>query len=251
METQSKVWYVTGASEGLGLNLVKQLLAAGHQVAATSSNMDDLQNAIGDTSSDFLPLQVNLSREESICASLELAIDTFGKIDVVVNNAEETLTGLFDELSDKQARANFEINVFGMMNVIRNVMPYFRRQQSGHIFNISSVAGVSGKYSGLSIYCATKFAVAGLSESLAAEARPFGISVTVVLPEQFRNSIAHPNQQIIENLQSEPEKTASSMITVASAQNPPMYLLLGKVAYQAPSEKIEDLRKEMCLWQNA
>jgi NAD(P)-dependent dehydrogenase (short-subunit alcohol dehydrogenase family) len=252
MEIQSKVWYVTGAAEGLGLNLVKQLLAAGYKVAAASANVDDLQNALGDASSDFLPLQVNLSREESVIASLQMTADTFGRIDVVVNTADDRLTGNFEELSDKEARANFEINVFGMMNIIRNTMPHFRKQQSGHIFNMSSIAGFNGNYPGLSIYCATKFAVAGLSESLAAEARPFGIKVTIVLPEQFRTSIDHPQDKTISVHQpTEPAHTAALMISVAAAEEPPLYLFIGKTARQAANEKMQSLKNDMCLWQNA
>jgi NAD(P)-dependent dehydrogenase (short-subunit alcohol dehydrogenase family) len=250
MGIQSKVWYVTGAAEGLGLNVVRRLLAGGYRVAAASADVDDLQKAIGPASAHFLPLQVNLSREDSVSASLKIAADTFGRIDVVVNNAEEHPEGNFAELSDKQARANFEINVFGMMNVIRNAMPHFRKQQSGHIFNISSLAGFAGKYAGLSIYNATRFAVAGLSESLAAEARPFGIHVTIVLPDQFRTEIHHLQQETIADRQAKPEDIASSMISVVSSGNPPLYLFLDKHAYQAAHEKMEQIKKAMCLWQN-
>jgi NAD(P)-dependent dehydrogenase (short-subunit alcohol dehydrogenase family) len=279
MGIQSKVWYVTGASEGLGLNLVKQLLAGGYKVAAASEDLDGLEDAIGTASAHFLPLQVHLSSEESVIASLQLAVDTFGKIDVVVNHAEEQLKGDFAEMSDKQARACFEINVFGMMNVIRNVMTYFRKQQSGHIFNISSLAGLVGNYAGMSIYTATKFAVAGLSQSLAAEARPFGIHVTVVLPDQFRTGIDHPvkektggwqeqktivgqmaeqetvavrqvGKETLTTQQTNPQDFGASLISSTMLENPPLYLFLHENAYQFANDKIDYLKNKMCLWQN-
>jgi NAD(P)-dependent dehydrogenase (short-subunit alcohol dehydrogenase family) len=273
METQSKVWYITGASKGLGLSLVKQLLAAGCKVAATSRNLSELENAAGKADKHFLPLAVDLSKEDSVNASLQTAVDTFGKIDIVVNNAGYAQMGSLEELSDKEARANFEINVFGMLNVIRNSMPYFRKQGSGHIFNISSIGGFSGGYPGFSIYCATKFAVVGLSESLAAEAKPFGINVTVVLPGYFRTSFltagslsvparqmpeynlvresqqAH-QEQINGNQEGDPEKGVAALIKVAASENPPLHLFLGNDAYEAAEQKISELKTTMCLWES-
>jgi len=248
MENQSKVWYVTGASDGLGLNLVKQLLAAGYRVAATAESKAELEDAVGDTSSNFLALEVNLSREDTVIASLQTAADTFGNIDVVVNNAAQKPAGRFEEFSDKQARANFEINVFGMMNVIRNAMSHFRPQQSGHIFNISSAAASSGKYSGLSIHCATRFAVAGLSESLAAEAKPFGIHVTVVLPDQFRSSLAKEEEATTAAEPAVTGNTASAMISIAQNEEPPLYLFLSKASFLAATERLDSVKKDMCLW---
>lgn len=256
METQSQVWYVTGASEGLGLNLVKQLLAAGYKVAATSRNAGDLKNALGCASADFLPIEVNLSNESSVSASLQATANKFGKIDFIVNNADCPLEISFDQLNDKEARAVFEINVFGMMNVIRNAMPHLRKNQSGHIFNVSSAGGFSGAYPGFSIYCAAKFAIAGVSESLAAEAKPFGINVTVVLPGQFGSSnqqFQDPgevhHERISKDRYVDPAKAATLMINIATEENPPLYLFLGKQAYQAVTQKMDRLQKEMCVWE--
>lgn len=272
MDNQQKVWYITGASKGLGLSLVKQLLAAGAKVAATSRSQGDLQKAVGAGSPDFLPLSVDLKDEASVKQSVEATIKTFGQIDVVVNNAGYGLLGSLEELSDQESRDNFEINVFGMLNVIRNVMPQMRTQQSGHIFNISSIGGFYGAFPGFGIYCATKFAVAGLSESLAAEAKAFGINVTVVLPGYFRTEFLssgslsvpqHPleayadvresqkaHQDAINgNQPGDPEKAVAVIIAAASAENPPINLFLGADAYAMADQKIISVQKDLDQWE--
>jgi len=273
MDSKSKVWYVTGAANGLGLNLVKQLLAGGYRVAATSMNLADLECAVGEANSNFLPLAVDLTKEDSVSASLQTAADTFGKIDVVVNNEDHRMIGGLEELSDREARATFEINVFAMINVIRNSMPHFRKQQSGHIFNISSVGGFSGGYPGFSIYCATKFAVIGLSESLAMEAKPFGINVTVVLPGYFRTNLLTsgpvsfaerqiPEYDIVRDVQqayqqatdyvqeAAPEKAANMIIDVAASGESPLHLFLGKEANETADQKMLEVKKDLCLWES-
>ena len=269
---ERKVWYVTGASKGLGLSLVKQLLARGCKVAATSRSLTDLQRSVGAGHEDFLPLSVDLTNEVSVQQSLAAVIAKFGKIDVVVNNAGYGLVGSLEELSDKESRANFEVNVFGMLNVIRNTMPYLRKQFSGHIFNISSIGGFTGGFPGFGIYCATKFAVVGLSESLAAEARAFDIYVTVVLPGYFRTnflssgSLGIPENQLPEyaevrasqkahqdaingNQPGDPEKAVAAIIAVAETENPPITLFLGKDAYDTADKKILSIQNEMDVWE--
>src|SRR5262245_55284641 len=133
---KKKTWFVTGASKGLGLSLVKMLLAEGYPVAATSRALGDLQKAVGTTSANFLPLSVNLTDEKSIAKAIDETVKRFGSVDVVVNNAGYGLAGALEELTDAEARANFDINVFGSLNVIRQVLPQLRKQASGHIFNI-------------------------------------------------------------------------------------------------------------------
>ena len=272
MKPQQKVWYITGASKGLGLSLVKQLLSAGHKVAATSRSLADLENAVGTDKANFLPLAVDLKDEASVNSSGNAAVSAFGQVDVVVNNAGYGLIGSLEELSDKESRDNFEINVFGMLNVIRNVMPQLRKQRSGHIINISSIGGFSGAFPGFGIYCATKFAVVGLSESLSAEAKTFGIKVTVVQPGYFRTnflsagSIAVPANQIDDyaevresqqahevsidgNQPGDPEKAVAAMIEVANAENPPLHLFLGQDAYQMADLKILSVQNDMDKWE--
>ena len=270
MDTQ-KVWFVTGASKGLGLSLVKHLLNSGHRVAATSRNIDELRQAVGTGSSEFLPLAVDLKTESSVAEAIAKTVAQFGKIDVVVNNAGYGLLGSLEELSDEEARENFDINVFGSLNVIRNVLPHLRNQQSGHIINISSIGGFTGAFPGFGIYCATKFAVEGFSESLATEVSALGIHVTVVEPGYFRTeflssgSLGVPKKQleayqsvrdaqnahqhqINGNQPGDPEKAVAALIRIASEANPPLHLFLGQDAYNLAYEKIDAVRNDLETW---
>lgn len=265
--SDQKVWFITGASKGLGLSLAKRLLSEGEKVVATSRNLEELENAVGNHE-NFLPLVLNLTDEKNVGEGIEKAIKHFGKIDVVVNNAGYGLTGALEELSDEEARKNFDINVFGSLNVIRKVLPYLREQKSGHIFNVASIGGFTGNFPGFSIYCATKFAVHGFSESLGAELKDFGINVTVVSPGYFRTNFlessslnvpknpiqeyqkvrevqsAHENE-INGNQPGDPEKAALAFIKTANLQNPPMHLFLGEDAYQIAEAKIKSVQEDL------
>lgn len=270
MENQ-KVWFVTGASKGLGLTLVKQLLNNGSKVAATSRNIADLQKAVGITSDLFLPLAVNLTAEDSVAEAIEKTIATFGRIDVVVNNAGYGLIGGLEELSDKEARANFDVNVFGSLNVIRKALPQLRKQQSGHIINLASIGGFTGSFPGFGIYCATKFAVHGFTESLAAEVKEFGIHATVVSPGYFRTGFLTPDslsvpvnpiaayqtvrdvqdahqQDINDNQPGDPEKGAAVIIAITETQNPPLHLFLGQDAFDLAHVKMDAVKKDLEDW---
>ena len=271
MENQ-QVWFVTGASKGLGLVLVQQLLKAGHKVAATSRKKQDLIKATNsEQSGNFLPLEVSLTDEESVKRAVSNTINQFTKIDVVVNNAGYGQVGTLEELSDLEARKNFDVNVFGSLNVIRHVMPHLRAQRSGKIFNIASVGGFFGNFPGWGIYCATKFAVAGFTESLAAEAKSFGISATVVYPGYFRTnflskeSLTVPENPIPEyaearagqetheneingNQPGDPEKGAEVLIKIAAENDVPVHLFLGQDAYGMASLKIENIQSDLQKW---
>ncbi|HLZ90046.1 MAG TPA: SDR family NAD(P)-dependent oxidoreductase, partial [Puia sp.] len=158
---EKKVWYITGASKGLGLALVKRLLADGHQVAATSRSLEALEEAAGYPPADqFLPLEVDLSSEASVAGSLLTTHEVFGRIDVVVNNAGYGIGGALEELTIEEIRDAFEVNIFAPIIVIQKVMPYLRTQRSGHIINIASIAGFAGVL-GWSVYAATKQALIG------------------------------------------------------------------------------------------
>jgi len=265
-----KVWFVTGASKGLGLTLVKKLLSIGHNVAATSRNLSDLSKAVGEFE-NFLPLSVDLISEESVESAIGQTISKFGQLDVVVNNAGYGMLGALEELSDKESRENFDVNVFGSLNVIRKALPQMRKQQSGHIFNISSIGGFSGNFPGFGIYCATKFAVAGFTESLAAEVKSLGIKATVVEPGYFRTefltsgSLAVPknpldaykevrdsqaaHQNDINNQQpGDPAKGIDVIIAAAESENAPLHLFLGPDAYHVANAKIADVQKDMEDW---
>lgn len=265
---KNKVWFITGASKGLGLALVKKLLKQGYSVAATSRSIIDLENAVSADRNVFLPLAVNVNDEDSVAKGIRATVEHFGSIDVVVNNAGYGLAGALEELSDAEARQNFDINVFGSLNVIRKSLPYLRKQQSGHIFNISSIGGFTGAFPGFGIYCATKFAVQGFTESLSAEVKPFGINVTIVSPGYFRtnflsdSSLNVPKNQIedyrnVREIQSvhqnsyngnqmgDPDKAAAALIEIAEQKESPLHLFLGEDAYELADAKIRAVQHDM------
>ena len=266
----SKVWYVTGASQGLGLSLVKQLLAAGHRVAATSRSAGDLEKATGTSDpSRFLPLGVDLANADAIRQSIEQAVARFGTIDVVVNNAGYGMEGTVEELDEKSMRDIFEINVFATIHVTKYALPYLRRQRSGHIINMASVAGFVGA-PGWAIYSATKSAVIAFSEVLALDVHELGIKVTVVGPSGFRtgfltkNSLALTESRIAEyqavaqtqaryaamngKQDGDPEKAAALFIQLAENPAPPLHLWLGANALDRAGEKIQSMGQELNKW---
>ena len=176
-----KVWLVTGCSTGLGKARVEELIAQGYPVAGTSRSKESLEKSIGAEIDIFLPLSMNVKDEADVKNAISLATEKFGRIDVVVNDAGFTHLATIEEMSDADAREEFDINVFGVLNVIRSVLPQMRVQGSGHIFNVSSLGAYNvGPLSG--IYCATKHAVRAISETLAQEVKAFGIHVTDVKP---------------------------------------------------------------------
>lgn len=267
-----KTWFVTGASKGLGLLLVQQLLQQGYAVAATSRNADDLRQAVNNSSENFLPLQMDLADEASVGQAIQATVAAFGRIDVVVNNAGYGLIGSLEELSDAETRQNFEINVFGLLNVLRQATPQLRTQQSGRVFNLSSIGGFTGNFPGFGVYCATKFAVAGLTESYAAEVARFGIKATVVYPGYFRTeflsagSVGTPQypidayqevrdtqaahqQQINGQQPGDPAKAVALLIEVSEAAQPPVSLFLGPDAYELAGQKMAAVQQDMQQWQ--
>ncbi|UOQ71768.1 SDR family oxidoreductase [Hymenobacter cellulosilyticus] len=268
----NNVWFVTGASKGLGLTLVQKLLARGYRVAATSRNLSELQQAAPTDNPNFLPLHMDLGNEASVQQAIATTISTFGRLDVVVNNAGYGQVGALEELSDQEARQNFEVNVFGVLNVLRAATPHLRAQGAGRVFNISSVGGFFGSFPGWGIYCATKFAVDGLTESYAAEVRPFGIQATTVKPGYFRTgflatgSIGRPqtpigayqsvrdsqalhDEQLNGNQPGDPEKAVAVLIQASEAPDQPLHLFLGEDAYQMAANKIGAVQQDMQQWQ--
>ncbi|WP_300686321.1 SDR family NAD(P)-dependent oxidoreductase [Chryseobacterium sp.] len=272
METK-KVWLVTGASKGLGFELVKKLLSEGFQVAATSRTVDSLISTIGQTSENFLPLSVDITDNNDVKSSIAKTVEHFGQLNVVVNNAGYGQIGTLEELTDEEARENYAVNVFGTLNVIRNAMPYLREQGSGNIFNISSVGGYSANFPGWGIYCSTKFAVAGFTEALAEEAKEFGVHATVVYPGYFRtdfltkDSVRTPSNPIQAyeaartseqahlndingNQPNDPGKAAEVLIQISKEKNPPVHLLLGVETLEILNNKIDILKKDSEKWES-
>ncbi|QHT70669.1 SDR family NAD(P)-dependent oxidoreductase [Rhodocytophaga rosea] len=271
MDTTEKVWLITGASKGLGLALAKKVLVSGAKVIATSRNKKELQEAFGQAGDRFLPLEISLTDEQQVQQGIKEAIQKFGRIDVVVNNAGYGQTGTLEELTASEVKQNFEVNVFGSLHVIRYVMPHLREQGSGHIFNIASIGGFSGAFAGWGIYCATKFAVAGFTEALAAEVKGFGLHATVVYPGYFRThflskeslitpanpieayeaarqSEAFHQQQMDGSQPGDPEKAADALIAISKEVNPPIHLFLGSDALELAGKKIETINSEIAQW---
>lgn len=265
-----KVWYVTGASQGLGLSLVKQLLDDGYRVAATSRSVNDLQKAAGTGDrSRFLPLKVDLTSAEEIRLSIEQTVAAFGAVDVIVNNAGYGMEGTVEELEEKKMRAIFEINVFAAINVTKFALPYLRSQRSRHIINISSVAGFVGA-PGWSVYSATKAAIIAFSEVLALDVQELGIKVTVVGPSGFRTGFLTKDSlvsaesriadyQAVTSTQAryaamngrqdgDPEKAAALFIRLGEDPEPPLHLWLGSNAVDRAGEKIEFMGQELAKW---
>jgi NADP-dependent 3-hydroxy acid dehydrogenase YdfG len=266
-----KVWFVTGASKGLGLALVKKLLAEGYQVAATSRSLSALIKETGMQSENFLPLEMHVATEQSVEEAIRKTIAHFNTIDVVVNNAGYGLLGTMEELSDEETRSCFDVNVFGVLNVIRHTMPHLRRKQSGHIVNISSIGGFTARFPGAGIYCATKFAVAALSEGLFADVKDFNVKLTLVYPGYFRTNFLDPGSlrtsqkpidaytsartslsfhqhQINGNQPGDPDKAASVLIKISKEEHPPLHLFLGEDAYNYAYAKMEEVKGDLEKW---
>ncbi|WP_028375403.1 SDR family oxidoreductase [Leeuwenhoekiella sp. MAR_2009_132] len=263
-----KVWFVTGASKGLGLTLTRKLLAQGFRVAATSRSKKSLIEEIGEENENFLSIEMDLTNNQNVKEGIDATISHFGSIDVLVNNAGYSQIGTLEELSEKEVETNFKVNVFGSLNVIRNASQYLRKQKSGHVFNISSIGGYTGNFAGFGIYCSTKFAVAGFTEALAEEMKPFGVNTTLVYPGYFRTNFlsegsvqtpvnriedykaaremeqAHIND-INGNQPNDPEKAADAFIALSQQENPPVHFFMGEDAYHYANLKIETVQKAM------
>jgi len=266
----SKVWYVTGASQGLGLTLVKKLLDRGYRVAATSRNAQTLKNAVGiiDTTR-FLPLAVNLNNVDCIDESIQQTIAAFGRIDVIVNNAGYGMAGTLEETEEQKIRDIINVNLLATIDVTKSILPIMREQRFGHIFNMGSVAGFVGA-PGWSIYSATKSAVAAFSEVLALDLKEFNIKVTVIEPSGFRtgfltkDSLAYTESKIdgyqaVKDTQKrylagngkqpgDPGRASEILIELAESDTPPLHLYLGQDAYSRASEKLKVMTAELEQW---
>ncbi|ACB66372.1 MULTISPECIES: SDR family oxidoreductase [Burkholderia] len=274
MKSASRTWFITGASKGVGQKLVHHLLEQGHRVAATSRTAASLTEAFGQASDDFLPLEVDLTSEQSIRQAIEKSVQTFGAIDVVVNNAGYAQQGTVEALSEGELRQNFEVNFFAPVAVLRHALPHLRRQRSGHIINISSIVGYQGGYAGWGSYVSSKFALAGLTESLAAEVAELGIRATVVYPGPVRTeflssgALAVAKRQIDDYAEAkasldlhldtlhghqagDPDKLALLIIQAASVETPPLHLFAGKIANELAAVKANAVAQDLDAWRGS
>jgi NADP-dependent 3-hydroxy acid dehydrogenase YdfG len=264
MSTQNtKVWFVTGSSTGFGRILAQQLLERGEIVVATARKPEQLKDLGNNYSDRILTLKLDVTKPEEVRESVNKAIATFGRIDVLVNNAGYGTMGAIEEVSDAIVRQQYETNVFGLLDVTRTVLPQMRKQRSGHILNLSSVGGVVS-FPGSGIYCSTKFAVEAISEALAKEVAPLGIKITIVEPGAFRTDfngrsliMEEPKiadyeeviggfRQWIKDMDGkqpgDPAKAVAAMIQVVENNDPPLRLPLGADAVGAIETKLESVK---------
>ncbi len=261
-------WFVTGTSRGLGLELVKQLIERGDNVAATTRSTERLRSALGDgiDTSRLLPLAVDLRDDEAVAQAVHQTVERFGGLDVVVNNAGYGFLAAVEETADRDVRAMLDVQVVGVWNVLRAAVPVLRRQNSGHIVNVSSILGLTA-VPGWALYCAGKFALEGLSEALAAEVAGFGVKVTIVEPGYFRtdfltkDSLALPaattdaypairemtsnHLSLQGNQLGDPVKGAAAIIGQVVSGAGPLRQLLGSDAHSYATAKVDALRANL------
>jgi NAD(P)-dependent dehydrogenase (short-subunit alcohol dehydrogenase family) len=260
--TNKKVWFITGAGRGMGVEITRAALAAGHAVVATGRNTDALAQVLG-ASDDLLVVRLDVTSPTDAKDATQAAVERFGRIDVLVNNAGNFYAGFFEEITPEDFRAQVETNLFGPVNVTRAVLPVMRSQRSGLVVQLSSTAGIRGGEF-IAAYAASKFGVEGWIESLTPEVAPFGIRTMLVEPGFFRTELLTPEstsyakpsiddyaektRQTItawngmNGLQGgDPAKLAKALIQLASQDKPPLRWAAGADAIGALEQKAERL----------
>lgn len=264
-----KVWLITGCSTGFGRELAKEVLAKGYKVAVASRKTSDVDDIVAAYPNSSIAIKLDVTVDTEIKSSVAQTIAHFGQIDVLVNNAGIGYFGSIEESEEAEVRKMFEINVFGLAKMTQEVLPHMRKQRSGHILNIASIAGLRS-FPGVGFYNATKYAVDGFSESLAKEVGPLGIKVTIIAPSGFRTDwagrsanespatiadyaeTADKNKSTIRgisgNQAGDPVRAVKAMIQVVETEKPPMRLLLGVAALKGAREKLEELKHDFDTW---
>ncbi len=268
-----RIWFITGVSSGLGRSLAEAVAARGDIAVGTLRQDTQLADYNALAPGRTVGVKLDINDHARVDAVVQQVIGQFGRIDVLVNNAGYGILGAVEEVSDPEARAQLETNFFGALAVTRAVLPHLRRQKSGHLLQISSIAGFTGT-PGLGIYNASKFALEGFSEALAKEVAPFGIRVTLVEPGPFRTKwagesikraatvipdySATPAGITIARIESygakgtqpgDPDLAAAAMIKVVDSPNPPLRLLLGALAIAGFRAKLDSARQELEIWE--
>ncbi|KAA1001767.1 SDR family NAD(P)-dependent oxidoreductase [Paraburkholderia panacisoli] len=264
-----RVWFITGASRGLGALIAQAALAHGNAVVAAGRNITAITERFGESHA-LLPVALDVTDEAQARAAVAAAIEKFGRIDVLVNNAGFGLLAAVEESSDADVRRMYDTNVFGLLNVTRAVLPVMRKQSSGHVINLSSIGGYRAA-AGFGVYCSTKFAVEGITEALHAELKPLGIHATVVEPGYFRTDFLDASSLVVgkeviddyvetsgavrrlavgmnHNQPGDPEKLATALVTLADAQTPPLRLPLGTDTLKAIADKNAYVTAETEQW---
>ena len=266
----SKTWFITGASRGLGAEIATAALKAGDRVVATARQRAAVSDALGPDSDRLLSLSLDVTEAAQAQAAVAAALARFGGVDVLVNNAGYGHLGYFEEATDADIQAQYATNVFGLFNVTRAVLPTMRAARSGHVFNLSSSAGFRGVEIG-SLYCSSKFAVEGFSESLRHELAPFGIQVTIIEPGPFRTDFLKPEsirfaatpvadydgrreamrasfEQRNGGQAGDPKRLAEALVTLASEAKPPLRFTAGAMAVGLVDAKLAGMQAELDSW---
>ena len=265
----SPVWFITGCSSGLGRALAGAVLERGWRAVVTARDPRAVADVVAGHGERALPLALDVTDPGQISAAVARAQSAFGRIDVLVNNAGYGYLGAVEEGEDAEVRALFDTNVFGLVDTTKAVLPGMRARRSGHIVNVSSLGGLVG-FGATGYYHASKFAVEGLSESLAAELAPLGVKVTIVEPAAFRTDWSGPSMRqsattiadyaptagarrtstlaTYGNQPGDPARAAQAVIDAVTAEVPPSRLLLGRAAYDIATAKLDSLRTTFDNW---
>jgi NAD(P)-dependent dehydrogenase (short-subunit alcohol dehydrogenase family) len=258
-----KVWFITGAARGMGVDIATAALDAGHAVVATARDAQKVTEVLGEHE-NLLAVSLDITDPDAAEAAGKAAVDRFGRIDVLVNNAGNFYAGFFEEISPQQFRQQMETNFFGPLNVTRAILPVMRGQRSGHVITFSSTAGLVGQEF-VAAYCASKFALEGWMESIRFDLAPYGITTTIVEPGFFRTellvegsstlwpelSISDYADRTADTIEAwkgmngkqggDPAKLAAALLTIANAEQPPLRWLAGADAIGAAEQKANDL----------
>ena len=258
----TRVWFITGASSGLGYKFTKKVLESGDKVVGVARNIEKLNELKYQFEGMLLPLSLDVTDRSAVFTTVETAIKHFGRIDIVINNAGNMVLGMIEEFSEDEVRSQMETNFYGAIWICQAAMPYLRTQGSGHIIQISSIGGlITGPMSG--IYSASKFALEGFSEALAQEAAHFGVKVSIVEPggywtnlylkmsfttqnkeyDSLREKLAQQNST--ESVDSDPKLAAEAIMKLVNSENPPLRLILGSLVYDLA---VENAEKRISTW---
>jgi NAD(P)-dependent dehydrogenase (short-subunit alcohol dehydrogenase family) len=269
--TESPVWFTTGCSTGLGRALATHVLERGWRAAVTARDPETVAGLVARHGDRAIAVALDVTDPGQVAAAVDRTEETFGRIDVLVNNAGYGYLAAVEEGDDAEVRALFDTNVFGLAAVTRAVLPGMRARRSGHVVNVSSLGGLAG-FGATGYYHATKFAVEGLSESLAAEVAPLGIGVTIVEPGAFRTNWSGPSMKqsatriddytetagkrraatlaTYGSQPGDPARAAEAVVTALEADEPPLRLLLGTAALDVARGKIATLQRDFARWED-
>ena len=265
--SDKKTWFITGAGRGMGADFARAALDAGHAVVATGRNSAAVSTTLG-PSDGLLAVKLDVTNRDDAEEAVRMAIERFGRIDVLVNNAASFYAGFFEELTPEQMMRQLSVSLIGPMNVTRAVLPVMRKQRAGHIISISSSAGLAAGFDFVSAYAASKFGLEGWMESLQAEVTPFGIHTTIVNPGFFRTELlteqstnyAEPSVKDYDERRGplleywkaqngkqsgDPAKLARALVTIASQQPPPRRFIAGADAIATAEQKVADLKAQI------